>query len=81
MRAKNYAEAQQWMAKGLLLEPGSVEMHIDQANLQMRMNNNQDAINTLELALKLAHSRRSCRGRECTRIRQALRGRAREVQE
>lgn len=56
LRGKNYVEAQQWMEKGLQLEPGNVEMRIDQANLQMRMNNNKDAIHTLELALKLAHT-------------------------
>jgi TonB family protein len=37
------------------MDPGNVEFRIDDANILMRMNKDKDAIETLEVALKMAH--------------------------
>jgi tetratricopeptide (TPR) repeat protein len=51
-----YAESQQLMQKSVQLDPGNVELRLDQANVFMRMSKTQEAIHTLELALKIAHT-------------------------
>ena len=38
------------------MDPGNVEFRIDSANLLIRMNKNKDAVDALELALKMGHT-------------------------
>lgn len=56
MRGKNYGEAHQWTQKAIQLDPGNVEFRIDDANVLIRVNKDKDAIEGLELALKMAHT-------------------------
>ena len=54
MQGKSDA-AHQWIQKAIQMDPGNVEFRIDDANILMRMNKDKDAIETLEVALKMAH--------------------------
>jgi TonB family protein len=56
MQGKNFEEARRWMDKAIEMEPGNVEFRIDEAGLLMRMNKNKEALQTLELARKIAHT-------------------------
>ncbi|MGO9087426.1 MAG: TonB family protein [Terriglobales bacterium] len=56
MQGKNYEEARRWIEKAIEMDPGNVEFRIDYANLLSRMKKNQDAVDALELALKMAHT-------------------------
>jgi TonB family protein len=56
MRGKNYDEAHQWTQKALQMDPGNVEFRIDDANVLIRMNKDKDAVEELELAVKMAHT-------------------------
>jgi TonB family protein len=56
MQGKNYDEARKWMQKAIAMDPGNVEFRIDDAGILMRMNRNKDALQVLELALKMAHT-------------------------
>jgi TonB family protein len=56
MHSKSAAEAQRYMQKSTELDPGSVEVRIDESNMLMNMNRSKDAIGVLELALKLSHT-------------------------
>jgi TonB family protein len=56
MQGKNYDEARKWLQKSIDMDPGNVEIRIDYAGLLNRMNKNKEAVATLELALKLAHT-------------------------
>jgi TonB family protein len=44
------------MERAVSLEPGDIAARINQANLLVRINRNHEAIETLEFALKLAHT-------------------------
>jgi TonB family protein len=56
MHSKSAAEAQRYMQKATELDPGRVEVRIDESNMLMNMNKSKDAIGVLELALKLSHT-------------------------
>jgi predicted O-linked N-acetylglucosamine transferase (SPINDLY family) len=56
MLGKNQEEGHQWTQKAIQLDPGRVEFRIDDANVLTRMNKDADAIEELELALKMAHT-------------------------
>lgn len=56
MRGKNYDEAHQWTQKAIQMDPGNVEFRIDDANVLIRMNKVADAIEELDLAVKMAHT-------------------------
>ena len=56
MQGKNYDEAGRWFQKAIEMDPGNVEFRIDYANLLIRMNKNENAVDALELALKMAHT-------------------------
>src|SRR5260370_15970204 len=56
MQGKNYGEAGRWFQKAIEMDPGNVEFRSDYANLLIRMNKNKDAVDALELALKMAHT-------------------------
>jgi len=56
MQGKNYEEARRWIQKAITMDPGNVEFRIDDAGILMRMNRNNDALQVLELALKVAHT-------------------------
>lgn len=56
MQGKNYDEARKWLQKSLEMDPGNVEILIDYAGLLNRMNKDKEAVDTLERALKLAHT-------------------------
>ncbi len=45
-----------WIQKSVQMDPGNVEFRIDDANVLMRMNRDKDAMDTLEIALKTAHT-------------------------
>jgi len=56
LQGRNYDEARRWIEKAIEMDPGNVEFRIDYANLLNRMNKNKEAVEALELALKLAHT-------------------------
>ncbi len=56
MQGKDYDEARRWLQKSIEMDPGNVEYRIDYANLLIRMNKNKDAVEALQLALKMAHT-------------------------
>jgi len=56
MQGKNYDEARRWMEKAIEMDPGNVEFRIDYGSLLMRMKKNKDAVDALELALKMART-------------------------
>jgi TonB family protein len=56
MRGKNLDEAYESMQRAVQLDPGTVEIRIDQAQVLTRMNRSQEASEVLDLALKLSHT-------------------------
>ena len=56
MQGKDYNEARRLMQKAIEMDPGNVEYRIDYANLLTRMRKNSEAVETLQLAVKMAHS-------------------------
>lgn len=55
-RGKNLDEAYQSMERAVQLDPGTVEIRVDQAQVLARMNKGREAAEVLELALKLSHT-------------------------
>src|SRR5437764_6702941 len=55
-RGKNLEEAYTAMQKVVKLDPGTVEIRIDEAQVLMRMNREKDAAEVLDLALKMSHT-------------------------
>ncbi len=56
MRHKNLDEAYQSMQRAVQLDPGTVEIRVDQAQVLARMNKGKEGIDTLDLALKMSHT-------------------------
>jgi TonB family protein len=56
MKGKNYDEAHEWAQKSIQLDPGNVEFRIDDAGILMQANRTKEAIDGLELALKMTHT-------------------------
>jgi len=56
MLGKDYGKARRWLQKAIEMDPGNVEYRIDYANLLVRMKNNKDAVDALQLAVKIAHT-------------------------
>ena len=56
LRGKNLDEAYESMQRAVQLDPGTVEIRIDQAQVLMRMNRSREADEVLDLALKLSHT-------------------------
>jgi TonB family protein len=56
MQGKDYDEARRWLQKAIEMDPGNVEYRIDYANLLVRMKKNKDAVDALQLAVKMAHT-------------------------
>ncbi len=55
-RGKNLDEAYASMQKAVQLDPGTVEIRIDEAQVLMRMNRDKEAAEVLDLALKMSHT-------------------------
>ncbi len=53
---KNLNEAYDLMQRAIQLDPGDPEVRIDQAQLLASMNRNKDAMEALDLALKMSHT-------------------------
>ena len=53
---KNFDEAYESMQRAVQLDPGRVEIRVDQAQVLMRINRSQEANEVLDLALKLSHT-------------------------
>jgi TonB family protein len=53
---KSQEEGRQWTRKAIQLDPGRVEFRIDDASVLIRMDMDAEAIEELELALKMAHT-------------------------
>ncbi|MBZ5667086.1 MAG: TonB family protein [Acidobacteriia bacterium] len=56
MLGKGHDEGHQLTQKAIQLDLGTVEFRIDDANVLMRMNKDKEAIEELELAVKMAHT-------------------------
>jgi len=56
MQGKDYNEARRWLQKAIAMDPGNVEYRIDYANLLVRMDKNNDALDALQLAVKMSHT-------------------------
>jgi TonB family protein len=56
LQGRDYNEARRWLEKSIEMDPGSVEYRIDHANLLIRMNKNKEAVDALQLAVKVAHA-------------------------
>ena len=56
MHAKTATEAQRYIEQAIQLDPGSVDLRINQSNILMNINKPKEAIATLELGQKLAHT-------------------------
>jgi TonB family protein len=56
MRRKNLDEAYQSMQRAVQLDPGTVELRVDQAQVLARMNKVKEALEALDLALKMSHT-------------------------
>ena len=55
-RRKNLDEAYQAMQRAVQLDPGTLEIRVDQAQVLARMNKEKEATEILELALKMSHT-------------------------
>ena len=56
LRRKNLDEAYQAMQRAVQLDPGTLEIRVDQAQVLARMSKGKEAIEILELALKMSHT-------------------------
>jgi TonB family protein len=56
VHGKNLDEAYDSLQKAVQLDPGTVEIRVDEAQVLMRMNRNHDAADVLDLALRMAHT-------------------------
>jgi TonB family protein len=56
LRGKNLEEAEHAMRTAVQLDPGTVELRIDQAQVLMRIKKDKEAKEVLDLALKLSHT-------------------------
>lgn len=56
MRGKNLDEAERAMQTAVQLDPGTVEIRIDQAQVLMQLKKDKDAMDVLDVALKMSHT-------------------------